>query len=109
MLKPDDCGHRALTHRHGGLHGIAADAQKTGGIGNRESTGGTGAGIFAEGVARDAETVSDSFNPRASRTRMTAIETAMRAGWALAVSVSVSSGPFHMMSESFWSSASSTS
>ena len=36
---------------------------------------------------------------------MTASETAIRAGWAFSVSVSVSSGPSNMSSESFWPSA----
>ena len=44
-----------------------------------------------------------------SSTRMTASDTAISAGWAFSVSVSVSSGPSNMMSESFWPSAASTS
>ena len=44
-----------------------------------------------------------------SSTRMTASETAMMAGWAFSVRVSASLGPSHMMADSFWPSAASTS
>ncbi|CUW87103.1 hypothetical protein AGR1B_Cc110055 [Agrobacterium fabacearum S56] len=53
VLQPDDRCHRALAHRHGSLHGIAADAEKPCGIGNREGAGSTERGIFAERMASD--------------------------------------------------------
>ena len=55
------------------------------------------------------DTLDLRSRPRACMTRMTAIDTAINAGWALAVSVKVSSGPSNMVFESFSPSASSTS
>ena len=50
-----------------------------------------------------------TLTPSASRARNAARETAIRAGWALPVRVSSSSGPSHISAESFSPSASSTS
>ena len=55
-------------------------------------------------------TLSLSLKPcSASSTRMTAILTAISAGWAFSVSVKISPGPDHMISESFCPRAASTS
>ena len=40
MVEADDRSHRALAHRHGFLHRIAANAQQPCGVGDREGTGG---------------------------------------------------------------------
>ncbi len=45
----------------------------------------------------------------ASSTRITAMETAISAGWAFSVRVRSASGPSHMSRDSFWFSAPSTS
>src|SRR5690606_41384161 len=53
LLQPDDRRHRALAHRNGRLHGVAADAQEPRGIGDREGAGGGERRIFAERMAGD--------------------------------------------------------
>ena len=53
MFEADDGGHRALAGRNRGLHGIAADAQKARGVGDREHAGGAERRIFAERMTGD--------------------------------------------------------
>ena len=90
--------HGALPDRHGRLHGLAA----------RSSAGARHRRRLSAPAAASAEyspsewpatnlTLSASAKPLlVSSTRITASETAISAGWAFSVSVSVSSGPSHM-------------
>ena len=52
-IRAEQRTHRAHTHRHGGLHGLTAQAQQPRGIGERKRPGGAQRGIFAQAVARD--------------------------------------------------------
>jgi hypothetical protein len=53
VLKPEKRRHGALPHWNGALHGIAADPQQAGGIGDGEAAGGGERRIFAQRVAGD--------------------------------------------------------
>ena len=52
-LGADQRGHRALAHRHGGLHRLAARFQKPRRIGQAEGARGAQRGIFAQRMAGD--------------------------------------------------------
>ena len=52
-LQTDDGGHGAFAGRHRGLHGVAANAQQPGRVGNREHAGGAQRRIFTERMAGD--------------------------------------------------------
>ena len=84
--------------------------EQAGGVGDAERAGRGKRRIFAERMAGHIlDLAGEAEALLCSSTRMTASETAISAGWAFSVSVSVSSGPLNMMSESFWPSAASTS
>ncbi len=93
-FEPEQRRHGALPDRHGALHGIAANPQQPGRIGDGQAAGGGERRIFAERMAGDESRVPLEIEPgfRLS-TRMAARLTAIRAGWVLAVSVSSSAGP----------------
>ena len=53
VFEAEKRGHGALPHRNGVLHGIAADPQKPGRIGDRQAAGGGKRRIFAERMTGD--------------------------------------------------------
>ena len=62
-FEPEERRHGALPDRNGALHGIAADAQEPGRIGNRQAAGGGKRRIFAERVAGDEGRVALQVEP----------------------------------------------
>ncbi len=109
MFQADDGSHCALAGGNGSLHGIAADAQEARGVGNRKHAGGAERGIFAERVSGDeADLVLQHEAPRFHDA-----DGGHRDGHQRRLGIGGQrqrvSGPFHMMSESFSPSASSTS
>jgi len=89
---------------------LPARAQQSRGVGDGEGAGRGKRRIFAERMAGEELRVARKIETGLrSSTRRTASETAISAGWAFSVSVSVSAGPSNTMALSLLPSASSTS
>ena len=102
--------HGTLADGNGRLHGLAAQFQQPRRVGEREGAGRGKRRIFAQRMAGDELDLILELKPCSlSSTRITAIDTAISAGCAFSVSVRVSFGPSHMISDRFWPSAASTS
>ena len=91
----EDGRHGTLARRDRVLHRLAAQAQQPRRIADADRTGRGQCRILAEAVAGDVvDQGRTSLRPvRSSTARTAASEVAIRAGWALAVSVRRSAGP----------------
>jgi len=58
-LRPDQRGHGAASNRNGALHGLAAQLQQAGRVGDRDRAGGAEGGIFAQRMAGDEAGAAD--------------------------------------------------
>ena len=103
--------HGAGAHGRRTLHRLAADPEQARRIGKREGAVRRRAPNTrpANGPPRILPCWTTVMPCSASSTRITAMDTAIRAGWAFSVSVSSASGPSHIRADSFWPSAASTS
>ncbi len=109
-IEADHRRHGAGADRNRFLHGAAANPQQSRSVGDRQSTGCGKRRIFAERVPRDKGGVALEIDAGLRlKTRNAASDTAISAGCAFSVSVSVSAGPFQMSSLSFSPRAASTS
>ena len=97
-VEPEQRRHGAGADRHRLLHGAAADAQKPRGVGNATALPAAASAEYSpsEWPATKAASRARSRPASASSTRNAASDTAISAGCAFSVSVSVSAGPSHI-------------
>ena len=88
LFGADQRGHGALAHRHGPLHGLAAQLQQARGVGQADrARPRPGPNIRPGSGRRRGGQGGQRLPPSFSRMRITARLTAIRAGWAFSVRV----------------------